>query len=1854
MKRLISIGIVAVALAVALPSAAPTAGQPSAPGGATGMAQSNAVQLAWQSVSGGNTTYNVYRGTAMGSVNTLVSPAGGVTGTTFTDTTANNGTTYFYAVRAVQNGVESANSLIVQSTPVPQACSSGNAIVLENCYPGNNPFTVRNAATIAAGGIEGYATATSINKGQPVNLKVNSADGSTFRVEVYRTGYYGGAGARLYSVIRGVAGRSQPSCSTDSNTGLIDCSNWSTSLTLTTTSSWPTGTYQIRLVREDTGTDNAILLVVRDDSRKSQVVYGVGFATFEAYNNYGGKSLYDFNSTGSITAAGTPRAVKVSYDRPFEQPRSGLRDWYTRTEFATVHWLEQQGYDVGYVSNTDIGTTPSLIQGVEAYISPAHDEYVSAAMRTAMTSARNAGTGLFFSGGNEIYWKIRFENGPSGGVNRVQVCYKSTQSGPPDPSGIPTGTWRDPNGANAPENGLTGMMYVGDNDNTYFPLVVSAVEGSDRIYRYTPLASQQAGGSMRVGTSIIGWEWDARVANGQEPAGVKTLATSPVTGELVQNNGANYNPSGSIGVNMVKYTAASGALVFSTGTNNWNRGLALSAFGVGQPDQSIQQITTNVLADMGATPQTPAPGVQLDPGADPNRPAAPANVTATSAGSDSVSISWDPVAGADGYNVYRALAGRDNGQPLGSLANPALLTGTTVSDIGLSSTTAYYYVVVAVKAGVQSLPSAEATATTAAGAGQPTRIDVGASTPYTSSTGQVWSADTFFSGGNLRTVLTPIANTNDQKLYQTERWGLFNYAIPVANGTYSVRFHFGETYFGSTPALSPCQGRRVFNLDILDTPGSTPDLGNFDICAAAGGPVIATVVTVPDVAVSDGILNIRSTDGLADDPTLSAIEVIPTAIAPPTVVLTAPGNAEADVAVGVFPRVTFSRSMDASTIDNTTFTLSGPAGAVSASASYDAATQTATLDPTSSLAFSTTYTAKVAATVKASDGAPLATAYTWQFTTQAPPPPDVSSTSPADGDTNVSPAANVRAILTQPLDPTSITTSSFTLRDSSGALVTATVGYDSMSQQATLTPTRQLTLGGTYTARLGTTVRTQQGASLAAPFVWSFTVATAPPPAPTVTGSSPANGATGVSASVSPTATFSVPLDPSTLTPSTFTLSSAAGSVPATVTYDSTSNTATLTPTVPLAPTTAYTVRLTTAVRGSDGTPFGGTSWSFTTIAGPTITSTAPIDGATYVGRSAPVTATFSRSMDPTSITSSTFKLYDPSGNVVPAAVTYDDTTHAATLTPNAQLLGGSTYAAVVAGSVLSADGTPLSNSDATWKYTTSVCPCTLFPGVLVPATQNVPTRDGRPLPGPWSYEMGVKFAVDEAMRLNGIRFFKSKSETGTHVTNLWTTSGLLLASATATNETASGWQEATFASPPLLQAGSVYIASVNVNSFYNTTVGGLATQIISGPVRTVVGQLNGVYGSAAGVFPTSSFNSSNYFTDVDVVPDGDPAAPTVTATTPAVNATNVDANVPLTATFSRPMDPSTINATSFNVRPVGTTAGTDAGGAVDASVKYNDATNTAELDPSAPLVHGVQYRATMTTAIRAADGKPLATGLSWMFTVSAPPPPLAVTVTPSNASTGVGIDSAVTLNFNRALDQSTLTSSNVQIVAPDGTVVPASISYDVFSLAATITPTSKLAASTTYTVKVTTGLLAADGTSMLNPFSSTFTTGLCPCTLMTGLVPAKISNPVQDGRTGAGPWSYELGTKIVVDQQATLTAIRYWKDTRETGTHTVRVWSSTGALLASQVVTGETTGGGWQQANLNTPLVLSPNTVYIVSFNINAYFATTRSGLATPLTAGIAHTANDVKNGVYGSAAGVFPTSSFSSTNYFVDVVIR
>jgi len=578
------------ALAVLLVAPILARGAVTQPDGLSAIALSGKVSLAWQPV-GGATSYRIYRGTSAGSINTQVGTS--VT-PSFADTTVTNGTAYYYVVRG-DDGSQGPASDAVQATPRAASCSTGNEIVRENCFPGSTSFPLQNPTRAYSGGIEGYASQTSVNQGSSIALKVNTGDGVPYHVEIYRAGWYGGSRARLVSVLPGRTGVAQPNCEDgDGNTGLLDCSNWSTTDTITTTQDWPTGVYWLRLVREDNNTDNAIILVVRHDGDNGDLLYQLPTNTYQAYNNYGGKSLYTFNSSGYTTLAGTPRAVKVSFDRPYQQTITGQNNWFPEADQGNIAWLERQGYSVDYITSTDLQTGGGQLASHPVFVSGAHDEYWSQQMRDAVTAARDSGHSIFWLGSNQVYWKTRSEASPFSGQNdRVEVCYKTTESGPPDPSGQPTGTWRDPAGANAPENALVGSQYVGDNDFNDFPMVVTAAEGKQRSWRHTSLASLAPNTSQTFGTNLVGWEWNDRAANGQEPAGVQSIFSAPTNGNILQDAGRVYAQGSATGTGTY-YKAASGAVVFSTSTNNWSLGLALNGFGQGEPNTFIKQATARL------------------------------------------------------------------------------------------------------------------------------------------------------------------------------------------------------------------------------------------------------------------------------------------------------------------------------------------------------------------------------------------------------------------------------------------------------------------------------------------------------------------------------------------------------------------------------------------------------------------------------------------------------------------------------------------------------------------------------------------------------------------------------------------------------------------------------------------------------------------------------------------------------------------------------------------------------------------------------------------------------------------------------------------------------------------------------------------------------------------------------------------------------------------------------------------------------------------------------------------------------------------------------------------------------------
>lgn len=487
-----------------------------------------------------------------------------------------------------------------------------NQIVSENCKQGTLDWKIYNYLN----DIEGFASKPSVNLGESIDFYVNTSADKLI-IKIFRSGYYNGEGGRLIIEIPDLPGNIQPSCNTDNQSGLISCKDWTISYHQEIPENWISGIYIAKLIRTDTGGENYILFVIRDDDRESDVLYQQSSTTYQAYNNYGGKSLYSQISTSCITESGAPRAVKVSFDRPYQlafiddyniyNPNS-----YLWAEYPMVSWLEAQGYDVTYSTNLDTHRSGKPDQYNElldhqVFLSVGHDEYWTQEMRDAVAAARDAGVHLGFFSANTMFKRIRLEPDPwSSEPEKVIVSYKTYEGGPVDPSGQSTSTWRDPEGPNFPENELIGVQYIGDNDSHYFPLRITDERAKDRIYRNTGLEEMPLNSYIDIGEHIVGWEWDAVVDNGHTPQNLAILAETPVNGPILLDAGSTYNLGASF-ANTTRYIAPNGSIVFAAGTNQWSWGLAIV-----EPNEIIQQITYNLLADMGVNPASPTHTLVLD------------------------------------------------------------------------------------------------------------------------------------------------------------------------------------------------------------------------------------------------------------------------------------------------------------------------------------------------------------------------------------------------------------------------------------------------------------------------------------------------------------------------------------------------------------------------------------------------------------------------------------------------------------------------------------------------------------------------------------------------------------------------------------------------------------------------------------------------------------------------------------------------------------------------------------------------------------------------------------------------------------------------------------------------------------------------------------------------------------------------------------------------------------------------------------------------------------------------------------------------------------------------------------------
>jgi Ice-binding-like/Bacterial Ig-like domain len=322
-------------------------------------------------------------------------------------------------------------------------------------------------------------------------------------------------------------------------------------------------------------------------------------------------------------------------------------------------------------------------------------------------------------------------------------------------------------------------------------------------------------------------------------------------------------------------------------------------------------------------------------------------------------------------------------------------------------------------------------------------------------------------------------------------------------------------------------------------------------------------------------------------------------LVPPTVLSVTPPAGTVGTCPNMVVTATFSKAMNSTSINSSTFTLAGPsASPVTGTVTYDASSNTATFTPATALALSTLYTATITTGAIDEQGIALASNYVWTFTTGANTcVPTVISVTPPAGSASVCPASVVTATFNEAMNPLTINTTTFTLTGPGATAVTGVVTY--AGSTATFTPSSPLALSTLYTATITTGAQDLFGNSLVNNYVWTFTTGSVSCTPPTVISVAPPNGSNGICPSTLVVATFSEAMKVSTINTTTFTLTG-PGTTPVagTVSYVVSSDVATFTPSSPLALNTLYTATITTGAQDLAGDPLASNYvWTFTTSA---------------------------------------------------------------------------------------------------------------------------------------------------------------------------------------------------------------------------------------------------------------------------------------------------------------------------------------------------------------------------------------------------------------------------------------------------------------------------------------------------------------------------------------------------------------------------------------------------------------------------------------------------------------------------------
>jgi putative cell wall-binding protein len=407
--------------------------------------------------------------------------------------------------------------------------------------------------------LEGYASHTSVKNGEQITFYINSS--SPYHLEFFRMGYYEGKGAEHVKTLTGMKAQIQKATP---NPSTMDA-NWQPSVRFVIPNDWKTGFYLVKIVNKQRE-ESYIPFVVREQQPNADFAVLIATNTYQAYNNWGGKSLYGYNSTNREPA------VQVSFNRPYNE-RYGAGQFFNY-EYNLIRWLEKKGYNLTYLTDTDVHENILSNSNIKALIIAGHDEYWTKEMRDYIEQKHNTGNmDIAVLSANVGYWQSRLEQN-----NRLLVCYKHRAGEDPyneiDPSYVTT-LFRSPP-VNRPEEGLFGMMYRGIPDKT-MPLVVTNTD--HWIYEGTTLKN----GDQIEG--VVGGEIDRY---DKLNPNVELIARSPV--KLYGHD--SYS-------DVIWFNKPSGSKVFAVGTFYWNWFLdPYGHEGNASYNPNIERMTMNVLERM--------------------------------------------------------------------------------------------------------------------------------------------------------------------------------------------------------------------------------------------------------------------------------------------------------------------------------------------------------------------------------------------------------------------------------------------------------------------------------------------------------------------------------------------------------------------------------------------------------------------------------------------------------------------------------------------------------------------------------------------------------------------------------------------------------------------------------------------------------------------------------------------------------------------------------------------------------------------------------------------------------------------------------------------------------------------------------------------------------------------------------------------------------------------------------------------------------------------------------------------------------------------------------------------------------